>query len=325
MEVGNGFDGENIPLCHVVSVLSDEFLRFCNVDSIEHAVLQNAADLLTREVGVFTVYDARGILRRHFMTKYGGCSRCSVVTQPKFKVYELGFLAYSNFVDSFECSNDADTNINSSYLVEREGSEVFLSEYDPSQHPQRRGLRLCFLDRSHAHQRILRLSLTEHPPPEDWIDTPGVFLRGKQVKYRIPSEHQVSQPDLQRQLHLIDGVELPTADLVVSVQPRLRDAALFFIAFIFLSLLQLVRFITPWRFKPTMPPKLDFKLLLRCIAARVGSVCFFGGSVIYSFGPDGIPPFFLAESELHQCFGLTVAAFSRCVDRYYTCQRRKGK
>ncbi|CDR93926.1 hypothetical protein, conserved [Babesia bigemina] len=325
MEVNDTSSTEVIPLCHVVTVVSDVFLRFSNIERIERAVLQNAAELLARQVNMFTVYDSHSVLRRHFMRKYGGYTRCSVLTQPRRTVYDLDVSDCSSSVDGFEYNSETDSDSDSIYFLERSGSDFFLSTFHRVQHASRRGLRLCFLDRNHAHQQILSLSPSGYAPLDDWIDTPGVFLRSKQVRYRVPPEHHVSQLELQRQLNSIDGIQLPNADLVVTVYPGIRDSLLFLIAFFWLSLLQLLKCIFPRRFKPTMPPKLDLKLLLRCIAARISGAFCFGGSVIYSFGTDGIPPFFLADSELHQCFGLTVAAFSRCVDRYYTCQRRKGK
>ncbi|GIX63814.1 amphioxus-specific nk homeobox protein [Babesia caballi] len=214
-------------LGHVVSVLSDGFLRYNTVGRIEHAVLANAVKLLGEDVNTFTLYDRRGLLRRHFSSTYGGCFRRAILDRQGCKDITQRFGDYLEVSADFDGHHEMSNEGKSSYFLESADGKLLLSQFDPSHHSSQRGIRLCFLDQSCAHRRVLSSKIRRYSLSDDWVVSPGVYVGGIELKYRIPPGEHISQPDLQRQLYLVDGAELPPPELVVSVQPGLRDVMRF--------------------------------------------------------------------------------------------------
>ncbi|ORM40945.1 uncharacterized protein BXIN_1616 [Babesia sp. Xinjiang] len=317
-------DGQK--LYHVVSLLSDDFLRFNSVDSIERDLLTNAANLFANGVRIFTVYDWRGIIRLHFLNTYGNCRRRQVRNVTEYKTLSFQAPNYFDLSREFEITDNSILEYKGVYFLEIEDSGLLLSQHDRSQHSSAAGIQICFMDRSHAHTRILNSSTCSYPLPTKWIMCHAAVVSGKAVEYCIPTEDHINQPHMQNQLYLIDDIELTSPDLVISVQCRIRDVLCFFLVFIYVRWVLLFTWLFPLLFtRPMAYPPLGLRFILRSIVTRIGNTCFLGKSMVHQFGPCGAPPWFLSMAELHQCFGFSSVAIENCISGYRLCEKRNGK
>ncbi|GFE55045.1 anaphase-promoting complex subunit 2, putative [Babesia ovis] len=312
-------------LSHVASLFSDGFLRFTPKDRIERDIFSNAVNLIVENVNYFTIYDWRGVMRLYFATKYGGSHRRPVGDLSKYKAPSLGSLEYFDISRQFRVIDPDIFECTSSYYLERKGPELVISQFNASQHKPAGGLRLTFLDRTHAHSRIINAISYPQLEPSKWIMVSPPNTTDRDVKYSIPSEEHITQPSLQRQLNMIDNAEIPLPDLMISVQAKFSDILLHCISRIYMKWLMLIFCVLPFFSKMHIDHYIDVKLVFRSIIKRINSIWFYGMGIIHPFGPCGLPPWFLACAELHECFSLSQADFWKCVDDFYHCQRRNGK
>ncbi|KAK1937434.1 hypothetical protein X943_001857 [Babesia divergens] len=322
MGVSSDIDESCHRLHHVVTVLGDDFLCFTSVGRIERYILDAAFELMDNDIPTFTIYDRRGLVLRYFQKKYGNCSRRLVCCDGN-QSSVAGDSEYFSCIES--CNSENADKSSSTYFLEAQDSNAVISQHQLSQHGGLRGIRLCFLDQRHAHIRTFDLRGCEYKLHEEWIEARDVTFDDVCFKYRIPTDDHICQPALHRQLFTIDGVEASMPDLIVSVHVGMRDAIQFCIMFIYMKLMLLLSHFSPKLVKPRMEVRIDLQLFFRSILARVGAMCLLGKHVIYSFGPCGIPPWFLAEAELHQCFSMERYEVRRCLDSFYKCQRRNGR
>lgn len=310
------------PLNHAVAVLDDNYLRFTAVKKIEQCILRNAVELLRYRVGNFTLYDKRGWLRNHFYDCFGENRRHLVNI---YEEWSYGWDEYDYFENRGDTVPDIAKDRCSIYYLETKGTEVFITPYMSDQDGGLQRIRLCFLDESHAHIRILQAHPISYEITENWIENTGDGPEQKRFKYRVPNDDHIYRPDLQSQLCTIDGLELPTPDLVVSVRLGIGGA----LAYLWLSIyIKMMWILSTLSLKWTQyrdEHHTDMAMLLWAMVEHIGAIFLIDTKVVYPLGPSGIPPWFLAEAELHQCFGMELRSFQRCVDSFYQCQRRNGR
>ncbi|KAK1443884.1 hypothetical protein BgAZ_207600 [Babesia gibsoni] len=312
------------PIClsHVVSALSEGFLRHTRVERIEQCILLNALELIQDNVKTFTVYDRRGLLHNHFWKSYGDGDRWPI--RPNRRKAR-GWDVPDYFCDVHNEDSTIPEDQCSLYLIERQGKDAYISKYNVSQPRNLTGIILCFLDHKHAHSRILRAKCHDYKLPENWIDIKGVLNAMCEMKYIIPPDEHICQPYMQRELCSVDGVDLGMPDLVISVQPGMYDIIRFIIIAVYVKLIWVLFILFPQWIKPPVAAPVDIGIIIRSILARIGTLIFKETQVVYAFGPSGIPPWFLAEAEIHQCFGMDLSSFRKCVNAFFNCQRRNGR
>ncbi|EDO06723.1 hypothetical protein BBOV_II007730 [Babesia bovis T2Bo] len=310
-------------LSHVVAVFNDAYVRFTPMKLLEDSILDNAFSLMGRDVHFFTIFDWRGIMRRHFCLKYAGCRMRQIRVSYDFERSSLTDMKNVDFTNGPETDSHGD--LHNSFYLEYKGSDTVISQFNPSHHSHCNGIRLTFLDRAHSHYRIINVNLGPKLPYKCDGDVVNTDCYDTDSRYAVPSDEYILQIGLQKELHMLEENGIPLPDLLISVQPRLWHILRHIFSSFYIKWINPMLSALSYSGRHYLEQPTDFLLAIDSIIRRLSSSCYYGYSIVHQFGPCGVPPWFLAASELYECFGLSWQNLSKCIDTFFDCERRNGR
>ncbi|UKJ90618.1 hypothetical protein MACJ_001552 [Theileria orientalis] len=323
-------DINNIPK-HVFLVFNKCLLFLTPLDKIERELFRTSELLYYKGILTLTIFNLDGYLNDFFYKKYGKCVSKVVdclYSTPKSFVNNV----YLNPLEDFSNSNHTLL-----YFINRISNKLVISTYDKDTHSKQKGLLLILIDRTHSHTKLLNSNNISHT--ENLNGTNGIFhydggssepdwIREKTKKrvtleYSIPDHASICQPELQELVCNFKGVVTSLPDLLISLRASVKDSLIFIANYLSRFLMHIYFKLSRRNAEALCKP--DFGLIYSSFLVMVGNFFRAGMTIIRSFGPEGVQPWFLAEAEIYESLGLSVTDIHNCVHLFTNTVRRWGR
>ncbi|KAK2195434.1 hypothetical protein BdWA1_003110 [Babesia duncani] len=172
---------------------------------------------------------------------------------------------------------------------------------------------IYFINHMHARQ----IFDIPHPCLYEYTSKATQTINGthdKRVQYQIPSSECITQPLVEDYACTIDKCRVRMPQVVIVCRLSLQGAICYILKWLLLDV--------------ALNPSglyIKFSSLIGAICKNVASRLLGSVAIIYPFGKCGIPPWFLAESELYQFFDFGPLVFQEALETFNTTERKFGK
>nr|PVC52130.1 hypothetical protein MACL_00000993 [Theileria orientalis] len=323
-------DTNNLPK-HVCLVFNKCLLFLTPLDKIERELFKTSELLSYKGILTLTIFNLDGHLNDYFYKKYGKCASRVVdclYSGPK------SLLNHVYLSPSEDFSNSNHTLL---YFINRISNKLVISTYDKDTHSKQRGLLLILIDRTHSHTKLLNSNNISHTGSLNGTDASCQYeggsnepawirektKKGVTLEYSVPSHASISQPELQELVCSFNGVVTSLPDLLISLRASLKDSLAFIANYLCRLFMHIYHKLARRDSEPLCKP--DFGLIYSAFLVGLGNLFRAGMTIIHSFGPEGIQPWFLAEAEIYESLGLGVTDIHSCVQVFTNTVRRWGK
>ncbi|UKK01851.2 hypothetical protein MACK_001204 [Theileria orientalis] len=316
---------------HVFLVFNKCLMFLTPLDKIERELFRTSELLYYKGILTLTIFNLDGYLNDYFYKKYGKCTNKVVdclYSRPK------SLLNYSYLNPLDDLSNLNHTLL---YFINRISNKLVISTYDKDTHSKQRGLLLILIDRTHSHTKLLNSNNIRYNSKlngtdgsfqyegggrePDWIREKT--KKGVTLEYSVPNHVSICQPELQELVCSFNGVITSLPDLLISLRASLKDSLFFIANYLCRVFIHVYYKLSRRSTKQLCKP--DFRLIYSSFLVRVGNFFRAGMTIIHSFGPEGVQPWFLAEAEIYESLGLSVTDIHNCVQLFTNTVRRWGK